>query len=204
MSEPNARRGRPKGSGLDDRKQLMNIAALIAADPNLKPTTAIRAIGVTDPSVIRRLRDKYNSMLERQQALTEAEVATRAARSSEPHVHPLSQQAARHGAGPATLATAMPREPVLREVPRLEVIAGADAGIAPRRWEPLPPAADWFAAWCGFGLSAAAGAFETQVALMQQMLRLPPVAMVLSSQITINDLAMAMVPCPRILRPTLH
>ena len=60
MSETRPSRGRPKGSGIDDRQQLGAIARLIASNPDLKPTTAIRAIGVSDPSVIRRLRDKFN------------------------------------------------------------------------------------------------------------------------------------------------
>ncbi len=53
-----ARRGRPRGSGLDDRVSLRAIADLLEADPALKPTTAIKRIGVSDPSTIRRLRDK--------------------------------------------------------------------------------------------------------------------------------------------------
>ncbi|MCB1519729.1 MAG: hypothetical protein KDJ37_04035 [Hyphomicrobiaceae bacterium] len=59
MSETTSRRGRPKGTGIDDRATLEEIARLIAADPSLRPTTAIKAMGLTDPSVIRRLRDKY-------------------------------------------------------------------------------------------------------------------------------------------------
>jgi hypothetical protein len=53
------RYGRPRGSGLDDSRQLESIAALLAANPGLKPTTAIRSLGVEDPSAIRRLRDKF-------------------------------------------------------------------------------------------------------------------------------------------------
>lgn len=59
MSTKKVRRGRPKGTGIDDRAELIRIAVLIAADPNLKPTTAIRKLGITEPSVIRRLRDKF-------------------------------------------------------------------------------------------------------------------------------------------------
>jgi hypothetical protein len=55
-------RGRPKGSGIDDRARLQQIAGMMAVDPRLKPTTAIKAIGITDPSTIRRLRDKLRSM----------------------------------------------------------------------------------------------------------------------------------------------
>lgn len=59
MSLHKARRGRPKGTGIDDSPMLEEIASLIAANSDLKPTTAIKALGVTDPSTIRRLRDKY-------------------------------------------------------------------------------------------------------------------------------------------------
>lgn len=62
MPGKTARRGRPKGSGIDDSARLLAIARLIDADPELKPTTAIKALGITDPSVIRRLRDKYSDL----------------------------------------------------------------------------------------------------------------------------------------------
>lgn len=62
MSETITRRGRPKGSGIDDRQRLNAIARLITSNPELKPTTAIRTLGVSDPSVIRRLRDKFNAV----------------------------------------------------------------------------------------------------------------------------------------------
>ena len=59
MQTTTARYGRPKGTGVDDSRQLESLAALLAANPALRPTTAIRALGVEDPSVIRRLRDKF-------------------------------------------------------------------------------------------------------------------------------------------------
>lgn len=55
-------RGRPKGTGLNDNAHLLAMAGLLAAEPELKPTTAIRKLGINDPSVIRRLRDKYHAM----------------------------------------------------------------------------------------------------------------------------------------------
>lgn len=60
MSDARNRRGRPKGTGIDDRGHLQRIAAMLASDPELKPTTAIKSLGVTDPSIIRRLRDKFH------------------------------------------------------------------------------------------------------------------------------------------------
>jgi hypothetical protein len=58
MSETPRRRGRPKGTGIDDNATLQAISSLLTADALLKPTTAIRRAGITDPSVVRRLREK--------------------------------------------------------------------------------------------------------------------------------------------------
>jgi hypothetical protein len=58
MSETPRRRGRPKGTGIDDSATLSAVLAMLAANDDLKPTTAIRRTGVTDPSVVRRLREK--------------------------------------------------------------------------------------------------------------------------------------------------
>ena len=60
MSETIPRRGLPKGSGIYDRAKLMQLACRLRDDPGLKPTTAIRAMGIKDPSAIRRLRDKFH------------------------------------------------------------------------------------------------------------------------------------------------
>jgi hypothetical protein len=57
-TEPRARRGRPKGTGIDDAAMLARIGAMLRADQALKPTTAIKQVGVTDPSIVRRLREK--------------------------------------------------------------------------------------------------------------------------------------------------
>jgi hypothetical protein len=59
MAQKTALRGRPKGSGVDDASALAAVAELIASNPGMKPTTAIKALGITNPSAVRRLRDKY-------------------------------------------------------------------------------------------------------------------------------------------------
>ena len=46
-------RGRPVGSGIDDRQRLAQIAQLLTSNPEMKPTTAIKAIGIVDPSARR-------------------------------------------------------------------------------------------------------------------------------------------------------
>lgn len=53
------RRGRPKGTGIDDSDRIARLDELLRIHPEMKPTTAIRAMGYSDPSAIRRLRDKY-------------------------------------------------------------------------------------------------------------------------------------------------
>ncbi|HMN38255.1 MAG TPA: hypothetical protein PKD49_11185 [Hyphomicrobium sp.] len=63
MLQAKSRRGRPKGTGIDDSDRIARLAELIRVHPELKPTTAIRVMGITDPSVIRRLRDKYTAYL---------------------------------------------------------------------------------------------------------------------------------------------
>lgn len=59
MAQAGTRRGRPKGTGIDDSASLRRLAEMLHANPGLKPTTAIRRLGFTNPSAIRRLRDKY-------------------------------------------------------------------------------------------------------------------------------------------------
>src|SRR4029078_11565370 len=82
MPTTNARYGRPKGSGVDDSRQLARLAALLASNPALKPTTAIRSLGVEDPSVIRRLRDKFR--MDQAKLMADARRSVRLERSLRP------------------------------------------------------------------------------------------------------------------------
>ena len=59
MFKTNVSRGRPKGTGIDDSGRIARLVEILRTNSDLKPTTAIRAMGITDPSVIRRIRDKY-------------------------------------------------------------------------------------------------------------------------------------------------
>ena len=87
MLDVKPRRGRPKGTGIDDSDRIARLAELIKVRPDLKPTTAIRVMGINDPSVIRRLRDKYSASL--RDAAAEAVSAPRPA--SAPQVRPANQ-----------------------------------------------------------------------------------------------------------------
>ncbi len=53
------RRGRPKGTGIDDSDRMARLDELLRVHPEMRPTTAIRMMGYSNPSAIRRLRDKY-------------------------------------------------------------------------------------------------------------------------------------------------
>jgi hypothetical protein len=59
MLQTSVRRGRPKGTGIDDSERLARLDELLRIHPDWRPTTAIRKMGYSDPSAIRRLRDKY-------------------------------------------------------------------------------------------------------------------------------------------------
>jgi hypothetical protein len=59
MLHDSTRRGRPKGTGIDDSARIARLDELLRIRPDLRPTTAIRLMGYSDPSAIRRLRDKY-------------------------------------------------------------------------------------------------------------------------------------------------
>lgn len=63
MLQTKSRRGRPKGTGIDDSDRIARLAELLRMRPDLKPTTAIRSMGFSDPSAIRRLRDKYKNFV---------------------------------------------------------------------------------------------------------------------------------------------
>ncbi len=64
MIDSKTRRGRPIGTGIDDSDRIARLGELLKTQPQLKPTTAIRVMGFSDPSTIRRLRDKFKASQE--------------------------------------------------------------------------------------------------------------------------------------------
>lgn len=169
-------RGRPKGSGKDDWSRLQQIAALIAANPALKPTTAIKRIGVTDPSVIRRLRDKFH--------LAEDELLTtvRRTRASSP-----SRQTPKRG-GDAL----RPRNPASATAPGKNDQTGQAAATcqppvaAPKKTSPAPFGP--FAALMGLSVQAATLAVEHHYTLCQYALRSPPIEAFVRQQLLITEM----------------
>ena len=60
MSNMTRQRGRPVGTQINDNPTLTKMADLIAVNPALRPTTAIRRVlAAPGPSIIRRLQVKW-------------------------------------------------------------------------------------------------------------------------------------------------
>lgn len=151
------RRGRPRGSGLDDRVSLRAIADLLEADPELKPTTAIKRIGVTDPSTIRRLRDKLRQ--------NEAEATLPAAGQSE------------RAAGDSTRSRP-PHMSAAAQVPAVARSEGSrrNGGYGPVHmmvWQETNTAVSWLTVWCALGLRAFSATVEAQLKAVEGILLLP-------------------------------
>jgi hypothetical protein len=120
MPTMTARYGRPKGSGLDDSRQLASVAALLAANPKLNPTAAIRSLGIEDPSIIRRLRDKFR--VEQTRLMSDARRAPSANSSPRARAVP-APNGVRHRFGTAPTAVMPPAQipRMLRSRPTLFV-----------------------------------------------------------------------------------
>lgn len=160
MALSKSSRGRPKGSGIDDQSRLRDIAALIDQDPNLKPTTAIRAIGVTDPSAIRRLRDKFNQF---RADVIDTEPEQVEAATTKTHVEPQREVQA-----PRVVAASVPADD-RKTAPVMTEAQGAVAKVVAGNREP----AGWLTSWFGVSVALATSAAEFQFAVIDQMLRIP-------------------------------
>ena len=182
MTAAHARRGRPKGSGINDEQRLVEMSRLIDADKRMKPTTAIKALGITDPSAIRRLRDKYNVL----------------------HGERSSTSAPQYRAGPSVVRSSPPAratplniaDPIRRAVPQSTPqptpakpnpaqAAGPTAPLPMRtaNTNQVPVAAMLF----GFGLNAATALFEQQMMLAQSVMKLPPIRELFRQQIAFTE-----------------
>lgn len=185
MPSDYARRGRPRGSGLDDRVQLRRIAELIEADPSLKPTTAIKALGVSDPSTIRRLRDKLKAG---QAGSLPATSHHHAGAGRELAVERIE---ARDSAGPRR-----------RDVGGGRALSGNLVQVAPATMSEAQ--LSWFTQWCAFGLFAVSSTVEAHLAMMDDLFRVPQVESALRQQILLNEVAKAFCPKRSDIRTTLH
>ncbi len=181
MTVERARRGRPKGSGLDDHVHLDAIRRVLAANTGMRPTTAIKAIGISDPSTIRRLRDKLRFAAAPQQP---RRTSSRGARP--PQREPL--KTARTPKGPAGGRRAPPRSAPL-----------AGLGVATEDNE-----SRWLAAWLGVSISAIATTLEVQIRAFESVLRAPYVAAALRQQCELSKCAFALCARATDVHKTLH
>jgi hypothetical protein len=188
MPTTNARYGRPKGSGVDDRRQLESLAALLAANPALKPTTAIRSLGVEDPSAIRRLRDKFRS--DQAKLLADAHHGFRT--NDRPLARPCSMTSTSRRPL-ASVRTHIPAAPMA--MPQETIVAKAVHAL------PQPPL---LATWCDLGLWTVGAAIEQQMVLTQHWLRLPAVEIAMRGQLAIGAFVVAACTPRKPLKPRIH
>ncbi len=199
MSNIKLSRGRPKGTGRDDSAILQSLQHLVKGNPALKPTTAIKSMGVTDPSAIRRLRDKFNLI----QATHPAPVASSAAARRD--------QAARTARAVALKSVPEPvrSAPVSSAKPAPVALAGVShsttnmtsnlalqaATLRPQaRHSPATAhseALDWFSLWTEIGLHSMATSLRAQWIIYDHVLRSPPVSAALNSHTVLTDFAAA-------------
>ena len=188
MLTTTARYGRPKGTGVDDRRQLESLAALLAANPALKPTTAIRALGVEDPSVIRRLRDKFR--------MDQARLMADARRSFRSNGRALARP------GPLQPTSRRPLASVRTQIPAPLHTATPEPTIAATA--SALPQPTLLAVCYDFGLWAVGTAMEQQMVLTEHWLRLPAIEVAVRGQLAIGAFVVAASTPRKPIKPRIH
>lgn len=201
MSQTRPQRGRPKGTGLDDHARLMAVAELIAKNPELKPTTAIKSTGVSDPSTIRRLRDKFHVIKDELAAELNAPAPRAVAARARTAATKVSLPAKSKAAAPPKTVSATPalETPVARTEPA-PAASMAHATPAPTTAD----AAQWLALWYSLGLQSMTSAVGLQISFLEKVMRMPQVATALRGQLALNEMAVAWCPAPMRKDKTLH
>ena len=220
MSQSRTRRGRPQGSGLDDRARLEAVAQLMSKDKRLKATTAIKSTGISDPSAIRRLRDKFNEMQAGAAAVETATIKT----AAEPAL--ASKKTA---VRPRAVAARVPKTPRKSAPVRHQPDAASDAAIK-RAAEPSPSEASigtldlaqhaqpqsqperlrhhdgaaWLGLWYGLGLQSLSTVVGLQMAFVESVLKSPTVKAALSQQAAVSSFTLAICVPRTEVRTTVH
>jgi hypothetical protein len=209
MAQPSShgKRGRPPGTGKNDTDRLLKIASLMAADPGLRPTTAIKQIGETDPSTIRRLRDKYHEQQSGLAAalptdlgpamtadfgrahgsrhLTADDAATEPAGGHEPVHEPSNYATVDIQHSPAT--TTAPAVAV--EATSAPTVAKAAHGTPAAAFDTAPVQDPFqvFGKWYGNGIATAAALFEHQMMFAQTMMKTAPIKAIWRQQLVATE-----------------
>ena len=107
-------------TAINEYETLLKIAQLIASNPNMKRTTAIKRVGITNPSVVRRLLDKYQE----QEHILLVEVA--AANSKLKHEAPAKADAGKKTktGQPAGASSPAPRSTATQGITEETIVAG--------------------------------------------------------------------------------
>lgn len=178
MTETKQSRGRPKGTGIDDRIWLREMERLMRIDPALRPTSAIKALGITDPSTIRRLRDKHAALHGQDATSHQAEQPSRESSASARHRVAVQQ--------------AKP-DPVIRRRPAL---VASNPGPAPNNdpaaaerqsQSPLLAGADAFSLMLGLGVQTMLLCAQATTTMMLAIARQSPASILLQQQLAASD-----------------
>lgn len=193
MSISKPQRGRPKGSGIDDRAILIEVAQRMHADPQLKATTAIKSLGFADPSIIRRLRDKFRHV----EAELRLELSARAANDT--GAAPNRPKAEVGSNAPAVIACgqALPRsdllaEPIVRREDARAAQAADDIGGHDKTASDAGTISHGLLACLTLGIAAFDAALQAQQLATQQLFKLPQFAALLRQTIVLNEMGMAL------------
>lgn len=205
MAGQSSRRGRPKGSGLDDRKQLETISRLISQNPELKPTTAIRSLGITNPSTIRRLRDKYNAF--QKSAIQDLKSKPAAAETVAPARRSQGEkrlQVQRNKDRPAAtrgpearpageIAAASTGAPGLKERESPAQDANLQGAVAAQGPDPMAEPARWIGMMCELGIRGMSAAMAINTTACQTLATMPQVRWACRNQLAFNQMWLSMI-----------
>ena len=170
MTDSPRRRGRPKGTGIDDRVLLGRIAEIMTREQGTKPTTAIRAAGIDDPSAVRRLREK----------LKQHAAAPHPAIGRPPLPDDIVPQTPTIAA-PPPIATPIVAEPPQSLPPpaqidssnHLAARAADTPGTTPTPPPAAPPPIDPLTRLMHMSVAAAANGLQLQARILEQMIEWP-------------------------------
>lgn len=205
MLNSKPQRGRPKGSGIDDRAILLDVARRMHADPQLKATTAIKATGISDPSVIRRLRDKFRNV----EAELRLELSAWAANeyrkpAAQQTMQPCAKAYVKVACAHVTHMDAISEPMTKRATAQPQPVARAHSVSLSYSRDHEPELHEGLVAWFSMGLSAFNAALQMQQLAMHQLMKLPQVAVMMRQQIVVNEMAMALCTPKRTGRFSLH
>jgi hypothetical protein len=185
MSAEQSRRGRPKGSGLDDSDNLSKVSRMLEVDPRMRPTTAIKAIGISDPSTIRRLRDKLRGAGAARPATNSDKTMQASADASNAAARSRVRAAGRGSDGANLAGDSFSSAVAVRERPPADAIS-------------------WVVAWCGVSMHALSATLEAHLAALESFLSVPGAVSAAGQKFLLNERVVSFCFYGTDVRRTLH